>query len=155
MEVTNYSGRSVDLFIFQGAKSSGEQPINIGFGSGMVTAGPQKLCQLFAYYFLTELGSIPLYPEVGTSFIDTMRQGKIRDESDIKAAFSLAADIVKDSIIKSTRGKTIPADETINTISLLSATIDDAAGRISLYVEITSAAGSSFNILVPVAIPIH
>jgi hypothetical protein len=156
----NYTGRMVDLFIFQGAKLKGEQLILPGFdgdSGGKVTSGIQKLAQTWAILFLTELGSIQYDPEVGSSFVANFRMGLIRDESDVQTEFILAAAQVADQLALVTQLATVPPpnDEILSSAVLSRFTVDSNTGTLALYVRLTSQAGTTHDILVPISVAIQ
>ncbi len=155
MITSSYAGRSVDLFIFQGAKPQGEQRISTGFGTGALTSGIQKIGQTFTILFLTDLGSVATYPNQGTGFITAMRQGRLNDESDIQAEFALAAGLVQAQMRQAQKNTTPPPDEILTKVTLTNVVIDEAASTIKLYVTLTSAAGSNFDVILPTSIPIR
>lgn len=156
----NYTGRMVDLFIFQGAKLKGDQLILPGFdgeSGGKITSGIQKMAQTWAILFLTELGSIPYNPEVGSSFVSNFRLGLIRDESDVQTEFGLAAAQVADQLALVTQAAEVtpPNDETLSSAVLVKFTVNSNAGKLALYVRLTSQAGTTHDILLPISLAIQ
>jgi hypothetical protein len=156
----DYTGRLMDLFIFQGAKPKGDQLILPGFdgdSGGKVTSGIQKMAQTWAILFLTELGSIPYSPEVGSSFVSNLRLGLIRDESDVQTEFGLAAAQVADQLALVTQAAEVtpPDDETLSSAELARFTVNDNTGTLTLYVRLTSQAGTKHDILLPVSVAIQ
>jgi len=156
----NYTGRLVDLFIFQGAKLTGDQRILPGFdgdNGGKVTSGIQKMAQTWAILFLTELGSIFYAPEVGSSFVTNFRLGTIRDESDLQAEFAFAAAQVADQLALVTQAAEtpLPDDETLSSATLSRFNVNTATGTLSLYVRLTSQTGATHDILLPIPVAIQ
>ena len=154
----NYSGRMVDLLIFQGTKPTGEQRITLGFGDvgGEITTGIQKLAQMFTTLFLTETGSIPSQPNRGTGFVTAVRFGRIKDEQSVQAEFSLAAEAVRSQLaLAEEEAVNVPADESLSSSILANYTLDKNSGNLILYVDITSNAGTSKTIYLPVPVPIR
>jgi hypothetical protein len=154
----NYSGRTVDLLIFQNTKPSGEQKISLDFGSengGEVTTGIQKLAQSFTTLFLTELGSVPSEPTKGSTFVTAVRQQRIRDESDVQAEFNLAVENVRSTLNLAEDQGSFQDDEKFRGATLVKYNLDDKLGMISLYVNVVSAAGTSRQIYLPIPVPIR
>jgi len=156
----NYTGRMVDLFIFQGAKLNGDQLILPGFdgeNGGKVTSGIQKMAQTWAILFLTELGSIQYDPQIGSEFVTNFRLGLIRDETDVQTEFGLAASQVADQLALVQQGLETPApnDEILSSADLVRFTIDRARGTLTLYVSLTSQAGTKHDILLPIPVAIQ
>ena len=154
----NYTGRTVDLFIFQGAKIGGEAQINLGFGGdtgGEVISGIEKMAQTWAILFLNEVGSIQYDPDIGTSFVTDYRLGLIRDEGDVQSAFGLAATQVANQMALAAQSATLPVDELLSTANLIRFVIDKRQGKLVLYVRLTSQAGVAHDILLPIPLAIQ
>lgn len=153
---TNYTGRSVDLLIFQGLQPAGETKISLALGdAGEVVTGIQKLSQSFTSIFLTDVGSIHHDPTVGTNFISAMRQGQLQDEADLKSEFALAAESVRQQLaLAIDAANPPPADETFVSATLRSFNMDRSASKITLFVELLSAAGESREVIMPVSLAI-
>lgn len=157
MTSTDYTGRSVDLFIFEGALPAGEQQVRLGFSEagGKITTGIQKLVQSFALLFLTELGSIPVKPEQGTSFVTGMRRSRIQDEADVISEFTLAKELVRQALALQANAEELPDDETFDDATLLNFSLDSASSTIRLSVHVTSLAGTSRDVVLPVPVAIR
>ena len=92
----DYTGRSIDLLIFQGVKAAGDQKLSLGFGdAGEVVTGIQKLLQTYTTLFLTRRGTIQYHEEIGTDFVGALQQGRIKDEADVKSEFAIAVEQVR------------------------------------------------------------
>lgn len=153
---TDYSGRTIDLFIFQGAKPLGDQLIAPGFGpdSGKITSGIQKLVQKWAILFLTEIGSMEYHPELGTRFLTLASQGGIRDVSMARGEFQLGAQLVQNTLA-ALETADMPYDEKLASAELVAVTLDRVAGLLNMTVTITSEAGTSHDVLLPVPVSIQ
>jgi len=148
----------VDLFIFQNAKISGEALIHLGFDGedgGKITSGIQKMAQTWTLLFLTELGSIQYDPTVGTDFVTNLRMGAIRDESDVQLEFGVAASSVYEQMNTAANVESMPPDELLQSSRLISFNLDRAKGLLSLYVGLTSQAGTTHDILLPIPVAIQ
>lgn len=153
---TNYSGRKIDLLIFQGTQPAGDQKLTLAFGdAGEITTGIQKLAQMFTTLFLTERGSINSEPTRGTEFVTAVRRSRIRDESSLNSEFVMAAEAVRKflALIEDEGG--VPDDETFQSAVLDRFTLDEDAGQLTMFVRITSAAGSSRIVFLPIPVPIR
>ena len=156
MASTNYTGRSVDLLIFQGAQAAGEQKIHLGFGTaGEVVTGIQKLVQAFTTLFLTRIGSVPYNTSLGSSFITSMRRGSIQDESDVRTEFALAVENVRETLLNDAEENDPPDDETFDSAELESFTLDEASSTLTMYVRVNSVAGESREVFIPVPLAIR
>lgn len=153
---TNYSGRSVDLLIFQNTAPAGEKQIYLGFGTGgELTTGIQKVAQTFTALFLTEVGTVFSQPTLGTDFLTLMRQGALRTESDVQSSFALAAQKVKNVMVQEAIDEELPDDETVSEITLQSYRLDTVTGTLVLYVRLTTVAGANREIYLPVSVPMR
>lgn len=153
---TNYSGRLVDLLVFQGTKPDGMQKIVMSFGdTWQLTTGIQKVCQTFTTIFLTRKGTVANKLDYGTNFMTAMQSGSLQTEEALISAFTLAAADVKRIMIRSAQDNELPADEQIASIELLNYSMDKSASKITLNIKITTAAGTSLVIYVPVSVPIR
>lgn len=161
MSVTsNYSGRTVDLLIFQNTAPSGRRSITLGLGGatgGFVTTGVQKLSQMWSIFFLTELGSVPSSLALGTNFLFALRTGAIQDESDVKTEFSMAANLVFSQLRarEAASDLPVPDDEKIRAAALLGFSLNKSNSTLTLLVGLTSQAGTTREIFLPVPAPIQ
>jgi len=153
---TDYTGRSVDLLIFQGLQPAGEAQVTLAIGdAGEVVTGIQKLAQSFTSIFLTDVGSIHHDPTVGTTFVEAMRQGRLQDESDLKNEFALAVESVRQQLALGIDAANPPPDDEIFASAELSSfNMDQGASKITLIVRLTSAAGESREVIMPVSLAI-
>jgi len=149
----DYTGRANDLFIFQGAQADGEQVISLTFGDiGQITAGLQKMAQTFTLAFLTELGTQAFNDSYGSEFMTDIRTGAIQSEADIEGAFvSGAGQAVEWAQYKALQAG-LPADETLESVNLDDYFVD--GDQLLLYLTLTSAAGGTAAILLPVPVAI-
>lgn len=152
---TNYVGRTVDLLIFQNTKPSGNQKVAMEFGAGVLTTGIQKVAQTFATILLTDVGSVYDQPEYGTDLIVSIQSGRTQNGSDLESAFNLAASVAKTIMNAASEAVDAPPDERLNTVILEDYVLDKNNGKITLTVSITTDAGFSAVIYLPVSVPIR
>ena len=152
----DYTGRTVDLFIFQDLKSSGEALIDIGFGEGpgQIITGIQKLVQKWTTLFLTDTGTKLYNPTEGTNFLTDVRLGNIRIESDLVASFNDAAFQIAEVLSQDPDIDQLQADEKLQEANLVDFNIDTASSTILLRVQIVSQAGSSREVKLPISVAI-
>lgn len=156
MTSIDYTGRKVDLNIFQGVQAIGEAQTYLGFGeAGEVTTGIQKLCQVFAKLFLTMTGTMEYHPTLGTGFVRAVKTGRIQDEADVRGEFALAAETVRQTLDLDAETTDPPDDERLASTTLEKVVVDKAASKVILWVRVTSAAGSSRVVYLPVPTPIR
>jgi hypothetical protein len=154
MPSIDYTGRLVDLLIFQNTAPAGERQIRLGL-TNEVTTGIQKLVQSFTSLFLTKQGSIPHRLDDGTEFVTAVQLGKIRAESDVKAEFALAVERVRQTLTLAADGAELPDDETFSRAELISFNLDKAASKLFLKVRVVSVAGVGREVFLPVPVAIR
>ena len=153
----DYSGRTVDLLIFQGVAESGKQPVELGFGtSGSICTGIQKVVQTWTALFMTDRGTVLNKPTRGSSFFPAIRQGRIQVDSDVRAQFAAAADQVRRTmeLDAAAASPALPDDERLDNAILERFTLDKGASYLYLKIRITSIAGADRTIFLPVPIVI-
>jgi len=147
----DYTGRKVDLNIFQGVQPVGDTQVYLGLGdAGEVVTGIQKLCQAFAKIFLTITGTMEYHPTMGTNFVSAVKTGRIQDEADVRGEFALAADTVRQILNLDAEKTNPPDDEALASTTLEQVSVDKAASKITLFVRVTSVAGNSRVVYLPV-----
>ena len=153
----DYTGRTVDLLIFQGVAESGKQPIELGFGTaGSLCTGVQKVAQTWTMLFMTDRGTVLNKPTRGSSFLTAVRQGRIQVDSDVRAQFALAADQVRRTmeLDAAAASPALPTDERLDNATLESFTLDKGASYLYLKIRITTLAGDDRTVFLPVPIVI-
>jgi hypothetical protein len=148
---TQYIGRIFDLLVLQGATRVGAAQLqHTIFGlesSGEVCTGVQKLAQRWTMKFLTIAGSMKYLPEEGTSFVQLLRDGLLRSEAEATAAYTTAAVQVRTSMLAEETDDMDDEDRMGNAVLKSLSLADD---WISLLVEITSLAGASREVVLPI-----
>lgn len=153
--VSDYTGRLVDLLAFDGAKTSGEAQLEMVLAqpgeSGKITAGIQKLVQRYLLEFATERGSLPYDEERGTNFLYEARSGIFTSSVDVLGAFARAHSFVLENLV----GEEVDSDP--DDERLASAEVESVAfspGSVSLRIRITSLAGDTRQVLMPIGVTI-
>jgi hypothetical protein len=123
--------------------SRAPQKVPLSFGDETrAVAGVQKLIQSFLTLFLTKSGA-SWNPELGCSFLGAVEQGLIRTEIDARNYF---ASVVPSLIFQVNRGAVF-ADEIAVSAILLDVVVERS--KLSLRIQLTTAAGSSTTFLAP------
>lgn len=155
---TDYTGRTIDLLIFQGVKASGKQPIETAFGlddGGYICTGVQKVAQTWLSLFMTDLGTVLNKPTRGSSFFQSMRTGRIRVEDDVSAEFARAAEQVRRTMdLDAVEAGDLEADERLDEALLLDFNLNREAASLYLKIRIVTAAGDSRDIILPIPVTI-
>lgn len=155
MASVDYTGRTIDLLIFQGVQEFGDNKLTLGFGdAGEICTGVQKVAQTWLSLFMTDRGTVLNKPTRGSSFIRAVRTGRIRTDDDVRAEFSLAAEQVRQSMGLDVVGLTIPDDERLDTAVLLSFTLDRPNAMLMLKIQINTVAGAGRTVILPIPVTI-
>lgn len=142
----NYSGKRVDLSIFPDLKSP-STPVDAKFGSNpKAIAGPMASAQNFVRLLLTPKGYYKSDPSIGSDFYAGLSGRTVRYSSDLLHLFLIESNNVLDYM--ALVGQTLPDDERIKTADLIDANITGTT--IDMVIEITTAAGETLTILLPV-----
>ncbi len=149
---TNYSGRKVDLHIFQGVSAPNPSNITPSFGKiSNFCSGIQKLVQRYAINLLTEIGSQPDFLTFGTDLIPTLSSKSLRyNKADLYNIFNLASVKVLREFLAYQSTTTVPDDEALNNAVLND--IVSSPGGISIRVTIVSLAQDQVQFLLPLPI---
>jgi hypothetical protein len=109
--------------------------------------GAVKICQKFSSAFMTELGTVTYDPGYGSSFLIWLRNGAIRTDLDVVSYFNQSVSEVL-NYLRSYETESTPDDERINTVVLDHFELNPPV--LLLYVVLTTAAGNSVSIQLPV-----
>jgi len=151
---TDYSDRTRDLLIVQDGDYTGKEALvafSYGVALGKVTTGIQKLVQKFLVIFLTDEGSVTYDSTFGTAFMPYVRGGLLRDEADIAAAFDQAVSVTQERLDLDASEDT-PDDETLESVELTDIEISRETGLLRLSARLTTAAGESVTVVIPIAL---
>lgn len=155
MATTDYTGRTVDLLVMQGLKESGQTLVNTTLGEadgGYVTTGVQKAVQFFTVWLLTEAGTVKADSLIGTRFLIKLRQSNLL-ESQLQSAFRESVETILDAQQEYVTATT-PDDEVLVGASLISFTTT-SFGNIKLTVALTTRAGITRTVIMPVTVAIR
>jgi hypothetical protein len=150
--ITDYLNRRYDILALRGGQAAGKTQLSQSlFDSdvgGEICVGIQKLVQRWVLEFLTELGSMPFKATRGTQFMRQVRQGQLRTEADVIAAFNFAAVDVRLNLVNEEYAG-MPDDERMGSAELLQVAI--LADHLQLTMQLTSQAGTARRFIVPVS----
>lgn len=169
MALADYVNRKYDYLALQNttAKTVGTNEKKLGLElfnkttSGKLTTGIQKLSQRWMLEFLTETGSMPGLPRRGTNFMRAARTGQFRVPLNVQTEFA-AAEINIRRNLRSEETDDMPDDERYGDSEILniailpgfdvSQTSGTTAAFLSLGVKITSRAGDTRDVILPIEI---
>jgi hypothetical protein len=144
-----------DLAIFRGANDQGKLATleqTLFADGGAACTGIFTLVQRWVVEFFTERGSKRFEPDRGTGFWTAVKQGQLRTEADVFAAFLSARIEAAENLLRDTEGD--PDDEIYGGADLTSVTITTDRTLV-LKVTLTSLAGEDKVITVPVSVPVY
>ncbi len=146
---TNYYNRSIDLSVFQGVKESGMVTVDQSLfnNGGEVCTGIQKLIQRWLVAFLTPEGTVKFHPERGTEFLS--ESVNFRNEMEAETEFYLCNSDACDQL-REEEDSDMPDEERIDSVELKSVVV--SATGFSLSVKLTSLAGESTPLILPITI---
>ena len=158
MASTDFTGRTVDLLIFQGVQEFGNQPITTGWGiAGQLCTGIQKVAQSWAILFLTDRGTVLYEPTRGSGFLNAVRSGRIQVDEDIPAEFAIAsAQVARTMALDASNSDVaLEDDETLDRAELLDYDLERNTSLLRLKVRLHSLAGDSREIFLPISVPVR
>jgi hypothetical protein len=141
--------RTYDVCAFSGQKLLGDTLLaqTMFADGGLVCTGVVKGAQEFVIEFQTEKDSMPYLPGRGCDFMTKLRLGYLQHESDVFAAFALAAADVLDNLAADHTANT-PDDERIVAAVLVGVRI--YPGFCLLRIVLTTAAGDAREVTLPI-----
>lgn len=151
MSLQDFATRKYDVLAFQ--KIDGSTSSQVGMAlydedqSGRICTGIQKLSQRWALEFLTEVGTMTYKSERGCDFMTLVRQGRLRTQADVIAAFNSAALLV-DRNLRNEETDAMPNDERFDAAELMAAAV--VSGYLYLRVMIMSRAGDGRAVILPI-----
>lgn len=152
MSLQDYATRRYDLLAFEGVQPEKESRLSLLLfsekNSGQICTGVQKLAQRWLLEFLTERGSMLGKPERGCEFMRLVRTGRLRNQTDVFYAFSDAETVVQQNL-RQEETDAMEDDERISSAEPIS--ISFLPGYAQLRIEITSLAGNTKEIILPVS----
>jgi hypothetical protein len=155
--LSDYIGRRVDMVCFQllrtplaGRDQALVQELVRPADGGSVVAGVQKLAQKVLMTFLLKRGSKKYRPDDGCDFMTAAARNLWRTTADVEQSFYSARLDVRRQIEEEETDDD-PDDERYGDVVLLGLTL--SATRVTLRVQVVSAAGTEFTFLTPITVP--
>lgn len=145
-------GRTYDTCVLRGQRPAGASRLAQDFlaDGGQLCTGVVKLAQWFVMQLCTVAGSMPFDPAAGTSFFAKLATGRLRTETDVFVAFSFAVGDIQ-ALARRVETDATPADERFADAVLDAVAV--APGYAQLHITLTTAAGTSRPIILPVPTP--
>ena len=151
MSLKDFANRKYDFLAFQpvATRTDGlkEMALYDPENRSKITTGPQKLAQRWTLEFLTERGSMPYRAQRGTLVMTLIRQGRIRNEIELRTAFN-SAELAIARNLRAEEYAEMPDEERYDRAIL--ANVIAQPGYIDLRVIIVSRAGVNRQITLPI-----
>lgn len=148
----SYAGRTVDLVAYYLETPLGETKLGQDLArpslGGEICTGPQKLAQRFLIKLFTITGSVKYRPTDGCNFMSTILSGNLRSSADTFLAFSVAVATLRRQFVTEDLLVT-QRDEQFKSAELQ--TVKIQADQITLYINLTSQAGTSAVAILPIS----
>lgn len=146
--MSSYAGRLTDLLIFQVPGVVGvSEAVKLSIGAfPQVCAGPQKAAQAFALALLTRANSVLHEPEYGTTLLDELASGLLRDDEAIRGVVASATREVI-NYLTNNASETTPDDELIQSAEIEK--LERTQSHVSARIRLTTLAGDSRVYLIP------
>jgi len=156
MAITDYIGRKIDILAYYTdetgiGETKLEQTMTPTGTGGVITTGIQKLSQRFTLELLTERGSMIYRPTRGCQFMREARLGYLRTPLDVMASFSASLTDIKRNL-QLEESESDSSDERFASATVISVSL--TGGNASVYVQVTSQAGSTRTVIAPLAVTI-
>ena len=155
---TDYSGRQVDMELLQTiSQPTGTRRLSISIAQPIarIVTVIQKAVQRYATLFLSMKDS-QFDSSLGTDFMAQVQQGWLGTREKVSTAFAFANADVMEIMQKDDRDATYgdqPADEQVVQADLLDYQVDYASARLSLTIQLTTAAGDAVTFVLPTSAP--
>lgn len=159
--VVDYSGRTVDLLLLKtvlGVPAYNERvQIDVSNVSGepMIVTGIEKMVQRFALLFINSLGSTKFMPDHGTDIVPMVTSGKIYDMATLESAAAKANLVARTQMVEADSLENTPDDERITDSVVEGYSFSREQAKVKISIRLTSAAGSSYVYVIPVAVGVH
>lgn len=151
-QIPLYIGRTIDVLAFRGGERYGNnqltQTLADAVNTGEICTGLQKLAQRFIIVLLTEKGSVKYFPTQGTDFMIALGQGRVHNETDMRAVFGLAMQELTTQMLDD-EADTDPDDERFKEATLQALTV--IPGYVNMTIAISSRSASA-TIILPIPI---
>lgn len=154
----DYKNRKADILAFRGMLplfQRQEQLLlqSLAFNSdgGALIAGIEKLAQKVLLILLTPIGSRMYAPTEGTAFLLDARRGNWRTPSDVETSF-YAARLDVSRQCRNSESDSDPLDERWGALDLIGIVLLE--DKVTIRCTLTSAAGTTYEFLTPITVPI-
>lgn len=157
----DYAGRTVDLLLLKTVLSvpvfNKRVQIDVSNVSGepMIVTGIEKMVQRYALLFINAMGSTKFMPNHGTEIVPLVTKGMVYDMATLESAAAEANVTARMQMMLADETEETPDDERIVDSQVLEYAFSRENAKVKISVRLTSAAGSSYVYIIPVAVGVH
>jgi hypothetical protein len=156
--IADYVGRTADVSAFYRLAKPGvassllAQELARPTSGGEIVTGILKLSQRVLLILLTKIGSRQYLPLEGTTFMIDAGAGRWRTPADVIDSF-YAARLDVSRQCREAETETDPLDERWGNLELIDVSLSGSS--VALKLDLTSAAGSKYQLISPITVPIN
>lgn len=145
---------SVDLSVIGSATRQGLRSVEARLlphdGRSAKVSGLAKLAQTVIFLFTTRQGSVALWPEIGASPLDELRQTLAGEREEIDNRLANAASNII-SQVASMQAPGTPDDERIDDLTITS-DVSDGSDKLDITIRLRSVAGDAAEYTTPIGL---
>ena len=157
----DYAGRTVDLLLLKTVLNvpalNHRVDIDVSNVSDepMIVAGVEKMVQRYALLFINAMGSTKFCPDHGTDLIPKVATGRVYNMATLESAAAEANFFARRQMTFADNGEDTPDDERLVESKVIGLEFSREKARVKISVRLTTAAGSSYVYIIPVAVGVH
>lgn len=162
----DYAGRTVDLLLLKTVLDipvAGKRvtlDVSDVRDDPMIVSGVEKMVQRFALCFINAIGSTMFRTYHGTSIVPDVARGLIYNMATLEASAAEANLLARTQVMAADEGADDNGDETPDDERLVDSEVYDLSfsrseSRVRISIRLTTAAGSTYTYIIPVAIGVH
>ena len=157
----DYSNRTVDLLLLKtilavpvANKRMGIDVTNVS-GEPMIVTGVEKMVQRFANIFITAIGSSKFRQSYGTKVVPDVAKGLVYNMATLEAMAAGANLSARLQVQAGDVNEDTPDDERLVNSEVVDLVFSREEAMVRISIKLTTAAGSSYTYIIPVAIGVH
>lgn len=158
---SDYSGRTVDLLLLKTilevpayGQRMGLDVSNVS-GEPMAVTGVEKMVQRYALCFINSIGSTKFMPDHGTEIVDDVKSGRVYSMATLETAAAMANMSALDQVRAADLEEDTPDDERLVDAVVTGLEFSRRSSKVRISVTLTSAAGYSYEYVIPVAVGVR
>lgn len=159
--IVDYAGRTVDLLLLKTIlavpvvnRRMGIDVSNIS-GEPMIVSGVEKMVQRFANIFITAMGSVKFRQTTGTNLVPQVAKGYVYNMATLEVEAAEANMLARKQVMAGDEDEDTPDDERLVASDVTNLEFLREKAMVRIHIKLTTAAGSSYNYVIPVGIGVH